>query len=146
MNAPIEMTVEECLKLLDGGVVGRVAWASPVGPRIHPVNYAMHDRAIVFRVAPYSELGTSGLNGDLAFEVDHLDYESHLGWSVVAIGRATLVEDPEEIDDIRRTWDPRPWASGTRNLYVKLPWRTLTGRRLGAGWSEDTLMPVRRVL
>ena len=60
MGEIVEMTAEECLELLHGGVVGRVAMCTPMGPRIVPVNYAMYDDAIVFRTIPYSELGTYG--------------------------------------------------------------------------------------
>lgn len=146
MNEPIELMQEECLALLNGGVVGRVAMATPRGPRIVPVNYAMHGDAVVFRTTPYSELGTYGRNADLAFEIDHLDYEHHQGWSVVALGRCTAVEDPEELQQIRRVWDPTPWAGGRRHLYLRLRWRELSGRRIGADWSRRTMMPVRRAL
>lgn len=146
MGEPEEMTVEECVELLHGGVVGRVALATPVGPRIVPVNYAMHDGRIVFRTTPYSELGTYGWNTDLAFEIDHLDYEKHQGWSVVAVGRAARVDNPDELVDIRHSWEPRPWASGQRNLCIKLRWRELTGRRLGEDWTRSSMMPVRRVV
>ena len=46
MKEPVELTVNECLDLLEGGVVGRVALCTPLGPRIVPVNYAMFDGAI----------------------------------------------------------------------------------------------------
>jgi nitroimidazol reductase NimA-like FMN-containing flavoprotein (pyridoxamine 5'-phosphate oxidase superfamily) len=146
MSAPVELTIEECLELLSGGVIGRVALSTPVGPRIVPVNYAVYDDAIVFRTAPYSELGTYGWNNEVAFEVDHIDYERHQGWSVVVLGRAELVEDPQELRDIKQRWDPRPWAGGQRNLYMKLTWHDVTGRRLGQDWDRDTMMPVRRTL
>ena len=129
---PVEMTVEECLDLLRTNIVGRVAMSTPVGPRIVPVNYAMYgDEMIVFRTTPYSELGTYGWNAELAFEIDHIDYDRHQGWSVA---------------DIRRNWDPRPWADGQRNLYMKLVWHDVTGRRLGTGWTTGNLAPVRRAL
>ncbi len=146
MTAPVELTIEECLELLSGGVIGRVALSTPVGPRIVPVNYAMFGEAIVFRTAPYSELGTYGWNNELAFEVDHIDYDKHQGWSVIVLGRAELIEDPDELRRIKDSWDPRPWAGGQRNLYVKLTWRDVTGRRIGQDWDRDTLMPVRRTL
>ncbi len=146
MGAPVELTIDECLELLGGGVLGRVALSTPVGPRIVPVNYAMHGDAIVFRTTPYSELGTYGWNADVAFEVDHIDYDKHQGWSVVAIGRAELVEDPDEVADIRKSWDPRPWAAGPRNLYMKVVWRDVTGRRIGNDWSPATMSPVHRAL
>ena len=130
MTRAIQLTGEECRTLLEQGVVGRVAMATPVGPRITPVSYVVHDGAVMFRTTPYSELSTYGWNVDLAFEVDRLDHDSRLGWSVVAFGRAEAVEDPDEIQRIRRADDPDPWAPGPRHLYVRLAWRELTGIRL----------------
>lgn len=146
MSTPLELTIDECLDLLASGVLGRVAISTPVGPRIVPVNYAMHDDAIVFRTSPYSELGTYGWNADVAFEIDNIDYEKHQGWSVVAIGRAEIVEDPAEVAAIRHSWDPRPWAAGQRNLYMKVVWRDLSGRRVGEDWARRSMAPVRRAL
>ena len=145
MNAsPVELSHSECLDLLRSGVVGRVAVVTPDGPRIQPVNYAVHGDSVVFRTTAYSELGTYGRDAELAFEIDQLDYETHLGWSVVAVGMAHVVEDADELMDIRESWDPRPWASGSRNLYLKIAWRKLTGRRLGGDWSPTSQMPYRR--
>jgi len=141
MNQPVELTVAECRELLAAEVVGRVAMATPVGPRIVPVNYAVHEDSIVFRTAPYSELSTYGWNVELAFEIDHVDQEHQVGWSVVAAGRAHVVEEAEEVQEIRRSWGPRPWAPGLRNLYVRLAWRELTGRRLEREAPHPSRMP-----
>jgi nitroimidazol reductase NimA-like FMN-containing flavoprotein (pyridoxamine 5'-phosphate oxidase superfamily) len=146
MNTSTALSASESRELLEGGVVGRLAMATPVGPRIVPVNYAVHGDSIVFRTAPYSELSTYGWNTDLAFEVDHLDFETHQGWSVVAVGRAHVVDDPDEVQRIRSHWDPRPWAPGSRNLYVKLTWRELSGVRLGDDWTRATMLPHRRTV
>lgn len=141
-----ELEVEECRRLLQGGVVGRVAVTTPSGPHILPVNYSVVDDAIVFRTTPYSVLGTYGREAQLALEVDYFDYENHKGWSVLARGRAKVVSDAAEIRRIREQWEPRPWADGARNLYFVLRWTDLTGRRLGNGWTRDNEMPVRRQL
>jgi nitroimidazol reductase NimA-like FMN-containing flavoprotein (pyridoxamine 5'-phosphate oxidase superfamily) len=131
MTSSVQLGTSECRELLAGGVVGRVAMATPVGPRIVPVSYSLHGDAIVFRTAPYSELSTYGWDTELAFETDDLDYKTRQGWSVLAVGRAHVVSDPDEVQRIRRDWEPRPWAPGTLNLYVALAWRELTGVRLG---------------
>jgi nitroimidazol reductase NimA-like FMN-containing flavoprotein (pyridoxamine 5'-phosphate oxidase superfamily) len=146
MTDAVELTLEECLELLSRGVVGRVGMSTPGGPRIIPVNYAMYEDAIIFRTAPYSELGSYARNTGLAFEVDHIDYERHQGWSVLAVGRGEIIDDRLELDDIRSHWDPQPWAGGKRHLYIRLRWRELSGRRIGANWARGTMMPVRRVL
>lgn len=126
-----EMTTEECVELLSAGVVGRAAICTPDGPHVVPVNYAVDDGSIVFRTTPYSVLGTYGWAGDVAFEVDDLDIGAHQGWSVVARGRGEMVEDLEEIEEIRWAHDPKPWADGPRTMFVRLRWREITGRRIG---------------
>jgi uncharacterized protein len=145
MKDLVELTVRECLDLLEGGVVGRVAMSTPLGPRIVPVNYAMYDGAIIFRTSPYSELGSRGPGSEAAFEIDHLDHERQQGWSVVALGRLEALST-EEMEDLRKLWEPRPWAGGMRNLHLKLEWREISGRRLGHDWTRSSMMPVRRVL
>ena len=142
MREPVELSVGECRGLLSCGLVGRVALATPVGPRIVPVNYALYDEAIVFRTSPYSELASYGPGRDAAFEVDNLDYQRQQGWSVVALGRLEPVEPADQVE-LRKVWEPQPWAGGHRTLYLKLPWRELSGRRIGA---LDTPTPVRRVV
>src|ERR1700712_4088821 len=122
MNSSVPLGTAECRDLLASGVVGRVAMATPVGPRIVPVSYSLHGDAIVFRTSPYSELSTYGWDTELAFEIDDLDYGTNQGWSVLAVGRARVVRDPDEVQRIRREWEPRPWAPGMRNLYVALAW------------------------
>ena len=145
MSDPDVLSTEKCLELLRGAIVGRVAFTVSEGPRIVPVNYTTVDEAIVFRTTPDSLLGRHAQE-PLAFEIDHVDYADHKGWSVLATGRGERVEDTEELSRIRRTWDPAPWAGGARPLYVKLAWDELTGRRLGQGWTHENETPVRRHL
>lgn len=144
MDAPEELSYAKCRELLSGGIFGRVAICTPAGPRVFPVNYSVVSEAIVFRTAPYGAVASQDWGIPVAFEVDHVDYADHKGWSVVAVGHAHRVDDPEEVARIQRTWDPRPWAGESRNLYVRLPWDELTGRRLGQGWTHENEMPVRR--
>jgi nitroimidazol reductase NimA-like FMN-containing flavoprotein (pyridoxamine 5'-phosphate oxidase superfamily) len=146
MMSSLQLSTSECCELLDEGTVGRVAVCTPLGPRIVPVSYSVHDAAIVFRTAPYSELSTYGWDADLAFEVDALDQQARTGWSVVAIGRAHVVADPDEVLQIRREHAPQPWAPGSRNLYVKLAWRQITGVRLGAGPPVNSTRTQRRTV
>lgn len=144
MNEAAELPYAKCRELLAGGVVGRVALCTSQGPRIFPLNYSVVNETVVFRTSAYGVVATHDWSSPVAFEVDHIDYADHKGWSVVATGVAHRVEDESELAQIRRTWDPRPWASGSKPLYVRLPWEELTGRRLGQGWTHADEMPVRR--
>ena len=52
----------------------------------------------------------------------------------------------EAIQQLRDEWEPRPWADGARNLYFKLAWSELSGRRLGSGWTSENETPVQRLV
>jgi len=144
MMEPQELDDTECRRLLASGVFGRVAISTPSGPHIVPVNYVTVDDRIVFRTTPYSVLGSYGHNAEMAFEVDHVDYEYASGWSVVARGRAEAVHDAHEIQYLTSAWKPRPWAGGARNLYIALSWREISGRRLGPALGDARDLPVAR--
>lgn len=137
-----ELGFDECVRLLHAGVVGRAAVNTPQGPLITPMNYSVVGEALLVATSPYSALGTYGAGSLVAFEVDHFDYEAHTGWSVMIRGRADTVADSAELRRVRKTWAPRPWADGSRNLFLRIPWTELSGRSLGG----DTATPVRRVV
>jgi nitroimidazol reductase NimA-like FMN-containing flavoprotein (pyridoxamine 5'-phosphate oxidase superfamily) len=144
MSEVEELSYAKCRELLGGGIFGRVALCTAEGPRIIPVNYSLVGEAVIFRTSPYGVVATHDWPGSMAFEVDYVDYADHRGWSVLATGPGERVEDLEELDLIKRRWDPRPWAPGIRPLYMRLRWTELTGRRLGQGWTHENELPVRR--
>lgn len=129
-----ELTVlpeSTCLELLRGGIVGRVGLCMPEGPQIFPVNYSVVEDSVVFRTTPYSLLGTHAWQTRLAFEVDHIETSDQTGWSVLVSGPGSRIDAGPDLDAIVKQWNPRPWASGTRPLYVRLRWDTVAGRRIG---------------
>jgi nitroimidazol reductase NimA-like FMN-containing flavoprotein (pyridoxamine 5'-phosphate oxidase superfamily) len=146
MREPFDLSAEECRELLSAGLVGRVAVCTPLGPHIVPVNYAVVDDAVVLRTSPYSILGSHARGTILAVEIDQFDYESQKGWSVMARGRAEAVTGAEDLNHIRNVCDPQAWAAGQRNLYLRIRWSELTGRRLGSGWDPTEGLPVRRAV
>lgn len=136
----------ECLRLLRSGVVGRVALSTPEGPHIVPVNYSVFEDTIVVRTSTYSLLGTYGRNAMLALEVDDVDHDRHVGWSVVARGRAWAELDATAIAAMRSIWRPHPWATGVRNLYLRMRWENLSGRAIGCPTTPDSLALAGRTL
>jgi len=137
------LTQEHNRALLEAGLVGRVAfWAD--GPHILPVNYSVVGDDIVIRTAGSSLLAVQGPGTEIALEIDHIDYPEHRGWSVVATGPCERMDDEAEIARITDGWGPRPWAEGDRSRYLRLRWSTLTGRRVGRGWTYANEVPVRR--
>lgn len=146
MLETVELSPSEAEALLRSGVTGRVAVSTPQGPHILPVNYAVVDDSVVFRTSPYTLLGTHAHGTTVAFETDVLDHERQRGWSVLVRGRASVITDEAQLDHIRRTWQPRPWASGTRTLHIAVRLDEVTGRQLGRGWDPLREAPVRRVV
>lgn len=130
MSEIVELSLAECRQHLDRGGVGRLAFSTPHGLRIVPLNFCANANAIVFRTVPESELGTYGEGSEAVFEIDEVDHESELGWSVVAFGR---LERPSEVDeqwDFRGWRNPTPWTGDRRNFHLSLRWSALTGRRI----------------
>ena len=132
MSQLVELTAEECLSLLRTRTVGRIGVVTPSGPVIFPVNYSLVQDAIVFRTLPYGVLANHAQEADVAFEVDDLDDTMQQGWSVLATGQSRRIEDPHEVRTIRGEVDPQPWVDGHRNLYFRVAWTNLSGRRLGS--------------
>ncbi|WP_169834687.1 pyridoxamine 5'-phosphate oxidase family protein [Nocardioides dokdonensis] len=146
MPESVELSESECEALLRAGLVGRVAISTPDGPHIVPVNYAVVESRIILRTTPYSVLGSNARGAVLAFEVDGFDHERQRGWSVVARGRSEVISDAADLEVVRKVWEPRPWAAGTRSLYVAIGWTQISGRRLGDTWDPMSAMPARRNL
>jgi uncharacterized protein len=124
-----QLSVDQCLELLASASLGRVAFVHEEAPRIVPVNYLLHEGAVVFRTTYGTTLDTIAAGARVAFEVDRIDEESHAGWSVVILGKAEEIWMPEEIDaaaDLPLT----PWAPGDRNHYVRIFPSAITGRRI----------------
>ena len=124
---------EECRELLAAKSVGRVAFNGPDGPQVLPVNYVVHRRSIFFRTAAGSALGNAMRNTPVAFEIDDIDEFLQSGWSVVAVGEADLVDDPDLLVELWGDQGPKPWAIGLRTQFVRITPTRLTGRRVLQG-------------
>lgn len=135
ITPPRELDHVECAERIADGGIGRIAFATPEGPEIFPVNFTVDSHAIHFRTTPYSRLGRLIDRKDVAFEVDQPNWSSRRAWSVVLKGRAEILDDPDEVDELReRGHDPHPWAQGIRLLYVRVAWKEITGREVGEEW------------
>lgn len=122
------ISVDECLGLLAGRHVGRIAFVEDGEPKVLPVNYRFHQGAVVFRT-DYGALLDAVHLSPVAFEVDTIDPDHHTGWSVVVHGKAVEAWRPEELDELRQL-PLRPWAPGTRGHYVRVLPKAITGRRI----------------
>lgn len=89
-----ELDRAECMKLLAGGTIGRVAFDDGEGPTVIPVNYAVEGDSVIFRTSASGRLNRNLLSavtgGEVraAFEVDRFEEAHHEGWSVLLRGGA----------------------------------------------------------
>ncbi|MFJ9566146.1 pyridoxamine 5'-phosphate oxidase family protein [Streptomyces fuscichromogenes] len=127
-----DLDAQECRTLLSTHGIGRIAVSGPDGrPAVVPVNYEVVGGAIVFRTAPDS-LPAAAAETEVAFEVDHVDEALSQGWSVLAVGPASVVTDPEAVRELARAAHTTPWAGGAREMWISIRPTTVTGRRITA--------------
>ena len=102
-----ELDEDQCLSLISGGGIGRIAYVGRFGPAVLPVNYALQDGAVVFRTAAHGPLdedlrtGITDADYKVAFEIDSIDLATRQGWSVLIQGPAHHVTGTEE-DAVRQ--------------------------------------------
>ncbi|MFE0512220.1 DUF1918 domain-containing protein [Streptomyces sp. NPDC058964] len=124
---------DECRTLLATHGVGRVAVSDSRGrPAVVPVNYDIIDETIVYRTAPDS-VAAAAVETEVAFEVDHLDEALSQGWSVLAVGPASVVTEPDAVRRLAEHAHSTPWAGGKREMWVSIRPTSLSGRRITPG-------------
>lgn len=119
----------ECLQLLDGQGVGRIAGTVEGHPVILPINYVVFGDAVLLRARRGGVVDR--ITGDMvvAFEIDGTDSIYHEGWSVLVVGRSAHVTEPAELDRLKGL-RLLPWAGEGRDLFIRIFLDSVTGRRI----------------
>jgi nitroimidazol reductase NimA-like FMN-containing flavoprotein (pyridoxamine 5'-phosphate oxidase superfamily) len=129
-----ELDEDTCLQLISRGGIGRIAYAARFGLVVLPVNYMLHDGAVVFRTAEHGPLdedlrtGIEGAEYKVAFEIDDFDLAKRQGWSVLIQGPAHHVAGAER--DAAVQAGVQALAPGERELFVRIVPSRITGRRI----------------
>ena len=121
-----EIDKAECLELLAGHEVGRVAYCDDLGPVVLPVNYVLDRETVLIQISPHSTLATHLRSAPASFEIDDFDDYNQSGWSVLVRGNAAYVDTAHLPDDDR----PVAWAEGLRTFHVRITPHDVSGRRL----------------
>lgn len=119
----------ECLAHLGCHGLGRLAVTVGALPAIFPINYAVADGNLYFRTAPGTKLSVASRNSIVAFEVDGVDRFEHAGWSVLAVGPASEVTHPAELDELA-TLPLRRWIAGGPETLVRIHLELVSGRAI----------------
>jgi uncharacterized protein len=119
----------ECMELLARVEVGRIGFVVDGQPRIEPVNYRLVEGDVVFASRPGAKLDAAVNGQRVAFEIDAVEEWARSGWSVLAVGVASLVSDPAELADLAAQ-GPEAWAPTSRLSVVRIAVADVTGRRV----------------
>ena len=132
----VELTRSECLKLLAGGIIGRVVFTDHALPTVQPVNYLLDGEEVIFRTANGSKLAAAIRNAVVAFQLDEFDATTRSGWSVLGVGEAYEVVDPPRLAELADL-QPDPWVRERDAHTLSIPLAILTGRRITTDGSQD---------
>ena len=122
---------EESLRLLRSVSVGRLVFTHLALPAIRPVNHVVEGNQVVIRAyvgtAIHSAVGdNTGMV--VAYEADLIDPDTHLGWSVIIVGRASRLAEGLETDRYRRLL--QPWVSNASDDVISIRADMVDGFRL----------------
>ena len=123
----VELSENECIKLLADHTAGRIGFMGLDGPQILPVTYQYRFGSVIFRTSPVGALSGLARRTSVAFEIDMLDERSQSGWSVLVLGFAEAMLHNYLLASAWET-RPVPWADGTRNLFIEIKPRKISGR------------------
>jgi nitroimidazol reductase NimA-like FMN-containing flavoprotein (pyridoxamine 5'-phosphate oxidase superfamily) len=130
-----ELDEAECMRLIAPGGIGRLVFAGRYDLTVFPVNYKVHDGAILFRTAAQGttdedlRTGIDDAEYRVAFEVDEFDADAREGWSVLIQGPAHHLDSEAERAEAMAV-GVVSWADGDREHFIRIAPARLTGRRI----------------
>ncbi|HEV7205468.1 MAG TPA: pyridoxamine 5'-phosphate oxidase family protein [Jatrophihabitans sp.] len=131
MDAPAPVIAQldrsECLHLLAGQEVGRLAIAIAGHPDVFPINYVLDGESIVFCTAEGTKFAAIFISDSVAFETDAFDEVTGDAWSVVVQARAEEIPMHDVVDDT--AFPLYPWSATPKSRFVRLTPVQITGRR-----------------
>ncbi|WP_433505835.1 pyridoxamine 5'-phosphate oxidase family protein [Pseudonocardia halophobica] len=119
----------ECLRLLTVTDVGRVIYTENALPAAHPVTYVLAGEEVFFRTGSRTKAAAASKGAVFALQVDAIDFDDLSGWSVLGVGQAYEVTDPDRLADLDRHV-PRPWLPDHDEYTIGIVLSRLNGRRV----------------
>ena len=116
-----ETTRDQAMRRLGSVMVGRVGFTSRALPAIRPVTHIIDNGHIIIRSDEGSAIvnaASSERGAVVAYEADEIDVSSGSGWSVLVVGLARLIEDPEETARYRQ--ELRPLVPGETGSMIRI--------------------------
>lgn len=116
------LDADECWALLAEAEVGRIAWQGDDGIVITPVNFRVIENTVVFQTAKGGSLARLVEPHEVAFQVDDIDQDTVVGWSVLVQGVTGATDAIGE--------DRISWLDGERPVWIAITAGAVNGRVL----------------
>ena len=121
---------DECLELVRGSVIGRLAVSVDNHPLVFPVNFVLDGSTVVLRTNEGTKLWAAR-EAPVVFECDGIDTTYHTGWSVMIAGRCEAPHNP--LERARLAELPlRPWCDADKPVWLVVRPSSISGRRIPA--------------
>ena len=120
---------EECRQLLSTRSLGRIGVTVNALPVVLPVNYQLVNGELIIQTERVSRLAAATHETVVAFEVDDIDDDGAVGWSVAITGIANEVTNQDVIAQLRLLPFTR-WVRSENDRYVAISLDLMAGRRL----------------
>ena len=131
-----ELTEAECLDRLAAATVGRVAFVTPQGLQVIPVNYRLSGRVLMVSTTPGSSLAQLGEMGrPVTFEVDYHGEDFALAWSVLMQGTLETLDQAGRRRLAELQPPLRPWPGQAATSHLEFVPHRFSGRVLQHRWS-----------
>lgn len=129
LHASEALTPSQCWALASTQSIGRLGFFHEGFLNIFPVNFFVLDEHLYFRTRADGVIAGSYLE-HAGFQVDLTDRSTQSGWTVLANGPATRVEDQALLTTLWGKVSEEPWAPGLRDLFYEMTPTRIRGRRL----------------
>ncbi|HLN41464.1 MAG TPA: pyridoxamine 5'-phosphate oxidase family protein [Acidimicrobiales bacterium] len=127
-----ELGRDECLTRMATQRLGRLGVVVDGVPLVLPMQFAMEGETVVLQ----TNQGAKTLNAPLtsvSFEVDHVDWDKGVGWSVLLQGYGADISSAlDQRSEALRSLTVQSWAPPPADRWLKIIPRKITGRVITA--------------
>ncbi len=127
-----ELGRDECLELMATQRVGRLGVVVDGVPLVLPMQFVLDGATVVLQTNQGSKTLHTPLTS-VSFEVDHVDWDQGVGWSVLVQGIGEDISTAiDERSEARRSLAVHTWAPPPADRWLSIVPRMITGRRIHA--------------
>ena len=127
-----ELEHDECLTRMATQRLGRLGVVVDGVPLVLPMRFAMDGETVVLQTNKGAKVFHAPMTS-VSFEVDHVDWEKGVGWSVLVQGIGEDISSAiDERSEALRSLTVHSWAPPPADRWLKIIPRKVTGRLIRA--------------